>query len=77
MTGDPLTDTQAGTVHAGDRFYFRRTTLFGRDQTGWVTARSALNTPNGVLVTGTDDRSRCRTIRVTDIVRVKRAGATR
>lgn len=72
MTGDPLADTPVGTIHVGDVFFFRRSTLFGRDQTGWITARSVVAVPSGLAITGPDKRTRVRTIRVSEITRIKR-----
>lgn len=68
---DLLIVVRAGALHVGERFYFRRTTFLGRDQTGWVTARSTVMGSSGVLITGTDDRGRCRTIRSEEITRIK------
>lgn len=70
-------DTPVGSLLAGDDFYFRRTTMVGRDQQGWVTARSFVQTKEGPLVNGTDRRGRVRTIRVEEITRIRKHRADR
>lgn len=67
---DVLVRTPVGKLREGDEFYFRRSTMFGRDQTGWVTARSIPS--EGDWVYGVDRRGRCRSISISDITRIKR-----
>lgn len=70
---EPLIHTPVGELCHGDRFYFRRSTRLGRDQCGWVTARSVGES----WVNGVDDRGRARAIRLEEITRIKRNHADR
>jgi hypothetical protein len=68
-----LIRTPVGVLHHGDEFFFRRTPRVGREQTGWVTARSLHTTKDEEpLVNGTDRRGLARTIRLTEITRIRK-----